>query len=164
MQVTSGTVVTISYDICGPDGEIIESSDISGPVTFLVGRGAIIPGLDRRIEGLDVGDEKTFDLAPEEAFGRVEDAPETEIARTEFPAEAKLEVGTDFEAGTADGGKVRLHIRAVEGDVVKVGLLHPLAGQTIGMTVKVIAVRPATRAETEAGRSLAVPPPPPKRG
>ena len=75
MKVETGHVVTLTYDITDAEGEIIESSDLSGPVSFLVGKGAIIPGLDKRVIGMAKGEEKTFELPPEEAFGRPEDGP-----------------------------------------------------------------------------------------
>ena len=40
MKIETGSVVTIAYDICTEDGEIVESSEISGPVTFVQGKGA----------------------------------------------------------------------------------------------------------------------------
>src|ERR1044071_7001718 len=103
MKVAPDTVVTLSYDITNQAGEIIESSDISGPITFLAGRSGMIPGLDRRLVGLEAGTEHTFEFPPEEAFGRVDDGPTRTIGRKEFPAGAKLEVGSEFEAGMGGG-------------------------------------------------------------
>ena len=57
MKIEAGKVVTLTYDITDEQGEIIESSDLSGPVSFLVGKGAIIKGLDSRIIGMTEGDE-----------------------------------------------------------------------------------------------------------
>jgi FKBP-type peptidyl-prolyl cis-trans isomerase 2 len=42
-----------------------------------------------------------------------------------------------------------------------VKMMHPLAGQTISMTINVVGVRAATAAEQEAGRAISAPPPPP---
>ena len=162
MKVEAGTVVTITYDICDSEGEIIESSDLSGPVSFLVGKGAIIPGLDKNVEGMEKDEEKSFDLPPEEAFGRPEDGPTREIARTEFPADATLEKGLRFEAGTGAGGqKILLEVVESDDEKVTVRMMHPLAGQTISMSVKILSIRNATAAEKEAGRAISAPPPPP---
>jgi FKBP-type peptidyl-prolyl cis-trans isomerase 2 len=46
---------------------------------------------------------------------------------------------------------------------VTVQMIHPLAGQKIGMSVKVVGVRAATAAETEAGHAMTAPPKPPPR-
>lgn len=161
MKVDAGSVVTLTYDILDQAGEIIESSDLSGPVSFLVGKGAIIKGLDKQVTGMEKGEEKSFELPPEEAFGRPEDAPTREVPRTDFPADANLAVGERFEAGVGPGQKILLEVVQSSDEKVTVRMLHPLAGQTISMTIKVVSVRAATAAEKEAGRSISAPPPPP---
>lgn len=161
MKVDAGSVVTITYDILDGNGEIIESSDLSGPVSFLVGKGAIIKGLDKQVTGMEKGQEKSFELPPEEAFGRPEDAPTREFARTDFPADAKLDKGERFEAGLGGGAKVLLEVVEQSGDAVTMRMMHPLAGQKISMTINVTGVRAATAAEQEAGRAISAPPPPP---
>jgi FKBP-type peptidyl-prolyl cis-trans isomerase 2 len=162
MQVAPDTVVTLSYDICNQAGEIIESSDISGPISFLAGRSGLIPGLDKRLQGMEAGTESTFEFPPEEAFGRVEDAPTRTIGRKEFPAGSQLEVGSEFEAGTGGGQTVKLRVIDSNADEVTVRLVHPLAGQRITMSVRVEAVRVATAAERDSGK-VQLAPPPPKR-
>lgn len=163
MKIAPGTVVTLAYDICDAQGEIIESSDLSGPITFLAGKAGLIPGLDKRLEGMEAGQEGSFEFPPEEAFGRIEDAPLRPLSRKEFPAEAKVEVGERFEAGLpgGNGQRIVLQVAELDGDVVNVRMLHPLAGQKISMSVKVVAVREATKAEADAGKAMSRPPPPP---
>lgn len=161
MKVEAGSVVTITYDICNAQGEIIESSQLSGPISFLVGKGAIIKGLDKRVIGMAKGEDKSFDIPPEEAFGLPEDAPTRELPRTEFPEDAKLAKGLRFEAGVAQGQTIVLEVVESDDDKVVVRMLHPLAGQTISMSVTVVNIREATSAEKEAGRAISAPPPPP---
>jgi FKBP-type peptidyl-prolyl cis-trans isomerase 2 len=161
MKVEAGSVVTITYDILDEAGEIIESSDLSGPVSFLVGKGAIIKGLDRQVTGMEKGGEKSFELPPEDAFGRAEDAPTRVVPRTDFPKDAKLAVGERFEAGVAPGQTILLEVVESDDEKVTVRMMHPLVGQRISMNIKVVSVRAATAAEKEAGRAISAPPPPP---
>ncbi len=161
MKAESGSVVTLTYDITSTEGEIIESSDLSGPVAFLLGKGAIIKGLDEQVIGMDKGEEKSFVLPPEKAFGTIEDAPKRELPRNEFPKDAQLDPGLRFEAGVGGGQKIVLEVVSANDEVVVTKMLHPLAGQTLSMSVKVVGVRAATAAETEAGRAISAPPPPP---
>ena len=164
MKVEAGTVVTLAYDITSAAGEIIESSDISGPITFMAGNSGLIPGLDKRLDGMQQGQEETFEFPPEEAFGTADTAPRKQIARKEFPDGASLEVGSEFEAGVGGGQTVRLRVAEIDDDNVTVAMIHPLAGQTISMHVNIVGVRPATAAEKEAGRAMTAPPaPPPKK-
>ena len=149
MKVVAGSVVTIAYDICTEDGEIVESSEISGTVSFVHGKGAIIPGLAAKLVGMEEGEEP-------------EDAPRKVINRQEFPKDAKLERGVTFDASIPGGHRIRLEVAEIADDHVTVRMIHPLAGKTISLNVKVHKVREATLAEGESGKVIVTPPPPPK--
>ena len=149
MKVETGHVVTLTYDITDAEGEIIESSDLSGPVSFLVGKGAIIPGLDKRVIGMAKGEEKTFELPPEEAFGRPEDGPTKDLGRKEFPAEAKLEEGMRFEAGMGAGGQ-KILLEVVSADDEKVISSRVVVG--CQPSCSLARVGSPSRVSTSAGR------------
>jgi len=158
MKIAEGSVVTLAYDINDASGEIIESSEISGLVTFLQGRSGLIPGLDRRLVGMEQGQEATFSLPPEEAFGRLQDAPRQTLPITEVPSSSP-KVGDEYEAALPGGQAVRLRVLEVSRANVTVAVMHPLAGQTIEMHVKIVALREATAAERQAGTVISRPPP-----
>ena len=69
MTVTKDKYVTIEYRFTSPEGELLGSSDYSGPYTFRQGTGDVVPGLDARIEGRTIGEQLTFTIPPEEAYG-----------------------------------------------------------------------------------------------
>ena len=164
VKVEPGTVVTLTYDLCTEGGEIIESSDISGPVTFMHGKSSILPGLDAKLNGMEEGADGTFEFAPEEAFGRVEDSPTTGMPKAEFPKGVALEKGSKFEAKMGGGQAIQLEVVDVGETEVTVRMIHPLAGQKLSMSLKVVGVRAATSKETEEGRAIVAPPaPPPKK-
>lgn len=163
MKIAPDTVVTLSFDISTLDGEIVESSSLSGPISFVYGRGGLLPGLESRISGMSAGESATFEIPPAEAFGEPSDAPVKTIPRNEFPADGVLDVGTAFEAKLPGGQTVKLEISEVGDDEVKARLVHPLAGQTISVDTTIVSVRAATRAELQSGRVVASPPPPPAK-
>ncbi len=163
MKVEPGVVVTLAYDITTADGEIVENSDISGPISILHGAQALIPGLDKRLEGLVEGDEKTFEIPPEEAFGTVDTAPTNTMSKAEFPAGTEFEVGGGFVASLPNGQPLHLRVKEVGEDTVTVAMLHPLAGKAINMSVRIVGVRAATAKEKELGKAMVKPPPPPPK-
>ncbi len=163
MKIETGVVATLAYDITTAEGEIVENSDISGPISILVGQQSLIPGLDSRIIGLAAGDEKTFEIPPEEAFGTTQTAPTNEMNKAEFPADTKFEVGQGFEAKLPNGQSIYLKIIEVDEDKVSVAMLHPLADKVLTMSVRIVAVRAATAKENEAGKAMVKPPPPPPK-
>lgn len=163
MKIESGTVVTLAYDITTANGEIVESSDISGPISLLHGVQTIIPGLAKRLEGLEEGAEATFEFPPAEAFGTAADAPTQVMNKAEFPAGTAFEVGSKFVAKLPNGQPLHLEVREVADETLTVAMLHPLTDQTIGMSVRIVAVRAATAKEKELGRAMVKPPPPPPK-
>jgi len=162
MQIEPGRVVTLSFDLCDQEGEIVEASDITGAISFIHGRGSIIPGLDAKLAGMEPGDEADFTFPPEEAFGSASEGPEKVVGRHEFPPEAEIRAGAEFEAGIPGGQKIKLVVTALQGENVQVRMVHPLAGQTVSMSVKVQSVRAASPQELETGKVVKHPPPPPR--
>ena len=154
MKVGANTVVKLSYDLYREDGEIIESSGLSGPVSFVHGHSKILRSLDEKIEGMQSGQEATFEFTPEQAFGRPEDGPTKLISRKEFPAGTDLKVGARFEAGIPGGQKITLLVLEAREDAVLVRMIHPLAGQKIAMSIQILGVRLATHEERTTGNAL----------
>ena len=155
MKIGANTVVTLSYDVYREDGEIVESSGLSGPVSFVHGNSKILRSLDDRLTGMENGQDATFEFTPEQAFGRPEDGPTKLISRKEFPAGTDLKVGAGFEAGLPGGQKIQLKVLEAKPEAVLVRMIHPLAGQKIAISVKIVSVRLATREERETGVAMA---------
>ena len=145
MKVDQGKIVTLEYTITTQKGEMIESSAGRGaPLVFLFGKSGIIPGLDEQLAGMGEGDEKEFELPPEKAFGTIESGPVIEIAKTRLPAGADVKVGSMFQADLA-GNNQTIAMAVLEDRVnsVMVRVIHPLAGKTIRVKAKIVAVRDA---------------------
>ena len=68
-QVQSGDTVSIHYTGTLADGSTFDSSDGRDPLEFVVGSGQIIPGLDKSIPGMEVGDKKVVEIPYAEAYG-----------------------------------------------------------------------------------------------
>ncbi|MCB9751394.1 MAG: FKBP-type peptidyl-prolyl cis-trans isomerase [Myxococcales bacterium] len=152
MKIADGLVVSMEYDIRTADGRLIESSDKRGaPLRFFYGPNVMLPGLAPKLLGLSAGEEHKFGLLPEEAFGRIEDAPRRDIPRSEFPASAQIKEGMSFEAGLPNGQPIRLVVCEVSDKAVNVRMVHPLAGQHIKLRVKILEVREPTEEERGSG-------------
>ncbi len=81
--------------------------------------------------------------------------------RATGPGVEDLQPGQRFEASLPGGQKIVLEFVEETDGGAKMRMLHPLAGQTIGMGIKVEAVRAPTAAEKASGRVQTAPPPPP---
>jgi FKBP-type peptidyl-prolyl cis-trans isomerase SlyD len=140
MKVAAGLSVQIEYELRVKGGAVVESSSRSGPLRYVHGQGKMLPGLERRLEGLAPGEERNGVIPAAEAFGSEDSMPTKEMSRKDFPDGVKLEVGGVFEAKSPTGAPVRLKLVSVEPKVVKVRLLHPLVGVDLEFRAKVLSV------------------------
>lgn len=141
MVIKTGQVVRIECELKVSGGEVIESSKKSGPIEYKHGSGQLLVSLEKALEGLKVGDEKKGTIKAKDAFGAVASL-EQKLSRKSFPADAKLDVGTRFEAKIANGTPVILEVTKIDGDDVHTKVIHPLADKDIDYEVKVLAIRP----------------------
>jgi FKBP-type peptidyl-prolyl cis-trans isomerase 2 len=156
VQIKPGEKVRLDYELKVKDGPVVESSAKTGPILYVHGAGNMLPGLEKRLEGMAIGDEKRGVIPAEEAFGTEETLPTRDLARREFPAGENLEVGRVFEARDPHGQPVAFKILAVDGEQVTVRFLHPLAGKDIEFYVKVLMID-----DPQSRKRAAVAPPPP---
>ena len=58
MKIARGRSVELAYELKVKGGAVIESSNRSGPLRYVHGDGKMLPGLEKRLEGLQPGDER----------------------------------------------------------------------------------------------------------
>ncbi len=143
--VAENTVVSFHYTLKdGETGSVIESSREGGqPVTFLVGAGEIIPGLEKRMMGMVEGESRVIEVPAQEAYG--ERKPELiQKAPREYFQNIPLEKGLPLQAQMPDGGIVNMVVVDFDQETVTVDMNHPLAGKDLIFDVEVLSVREAT--------------------
>lgn len=141
MKVEDGKLIRMEYLLKEEDGDVIESSEKTGPIEYVHGSGKMLAGLESRIDGLKVGDEKEGIIPAKEAFGEIDDLPTKTINLQEFPGGVKLEKGSEFEASNAGGHPIRFVVVDFDDDNVTVRFTHPYAGKTITFKVKILDIR-----------------------
>jgi FKBP-type peptidyl-prolyl cis-trans isomerase 2 len=143
MSVTIRNIVRIDCELTlAEGGDVIESSKKTGPVEYKHGAGQMLAGLEKRLEGMTVGEEKSGVIPAAEAFGTEESQPTMTIPRAQFPNEAKIEVGAQFEAKSPQGTPLTLRVTSIEEEKIIAQVVHPLAGKDVAFKVKVLSIRP----------------------
>lgn len=66
--VKTGDTVSVYYTL-KVDGAVFDSNVGGKLFSFQVGAGEVIPGFDKGVLGMAVGEEKTFTVSPEEGYG-----------------------------------------------------------------------------------------------
>jgi len=150
MQVQNDHVVSIDYTLKNDAGEVMDSSESTGPLAYLHGHQNIIPGLEKALDDKSVGDSFTVSIEPAEAYGeRDENAIQT-VPRSMFQGVDEIEPGMRFQAQT-EGGVTVVTVKEVNGDEITLDANHELAGETLHFDVEVKDVRPASEEEIEHG-------------
>ena len=144
MEVRDNMDVGLEYTLT-VDGTVVDSADSAKPFHYVHGQHQMIPGLERQLTGLHVGDAKEVTVSPEEGYGPVDPAALVEVAKTQLPAGIAPEVGLVLRGVNPDGQSFRARIIELKDETVMLDLNHPLAGKTLNFKVKVtdIAQAPA---------------------
>ena len=124
------------------DGAVVDSTDGRGAFHYIHGKGQILPGLERALTGLHVGDQKEVVVGPEEGYGAMDPAAVVEVPKTQLPADITPTVGIVLRGVNPEGKNFRASISEVKDQSVVLDLNHPLAGKTLTFNVKVAAVSP----------------------
>ena len=153
MQIGKNTVVSLTYQLSGSEGNTIEQAD--QPLTYLHGGyDGIFPRVEQALEGREVGYACEVQLTPEDAFGEYEEELVRIEPRKVFPP--NLKVGMQFEGSSEESGESRIYtVTDIAEDKVVVDGNHPLAGQTVVFSCTVTEVRAASAEELAHGHVTA---------
>ena len=139
-EAKAGDRVAVQYTGKLEDGTVFDSNQGAEPLEFNLGKGEVIPGFDKGLQGLKVGEEQTLKIAPEEAYGPRDEELVIPV-KTEIFGETTPEEGMEVALRGQDGTVFNGRVAAIEGETVKVDLNHPLAGQTLVFDVKIVDVQ-----------------------
>jgi len=145
-------VVAIDYTLT-VEGEVLDSTNPDGsePLEYIHGIGQIIPGLEKALAGMEIGETTNVVIPPGEGYGDIDPDAIVWLERDEFPQDMPLELGMDIQLED-DEGAIRLaNITAIEDKRIQLDLNHPLAGQELTFDVTIVGLREATPEELDHG-------------
>jgi len=137
--VEKGKEVSFEY-ILTVDGEVVDQSKEGGPMKYTHGKGDIIPGLERQLQGLQQGDERIITVLPEEAYGAINPEAFQEVNRSSLPQTVTPQVGLLLEGRDEEGRTFQGMISELKQDSVMVNFNHPLAGKTLFFKIKIVSI------------------------
>lgn len=142
-------VISFSYVLRDQHGAILDSSTAETPITFLVGSGAIIEGLEAPLTSAALNEKQEVIVKAERAYGLPDEKMIQQVERKLLPVE-EIKIGDQFRAGEDQNAPI-VRIVAIEDDKVTLDANHPLAGQDLFFEVEVLSKRPATDEEVSHG-------------
>lgn len=149
MAIENNQIVSIEYEV--RDGGNVVDSNVGGhPLTFMFGKGQIIPGLENGIANMNIGDKGDVLVKAADAYGEYNQEAQQELPREQF-AGIDLNVGMTLYGQGEDGGTVQVIVKEIKDDAVIIDFNHPLAGKDLMFTVTIMNVRDASAEEAMTG-------------
>ena len=139
-QIQEGSQVSFEYTLSDETGTVIESSKGKQPMSYIHGKSQIIPGLEKELSGMKVGEEKKIQVKPEDGYGRVNPDAFQEVPKDKLPPEA-LKVGTMLMAQGSQGQGVPVRVHEIKDTTVIMDFNHPMAGKTLSFDIKVSEIK-----------------------
>ncbi|MBN1986888.1 MAG: FKBP-type peptidyl-prolyl cis-trans isomerase [Prolixibacteraceae bacterium] len=154
MEVGKYSMVTLTYDLRIDDenGEVIEQATEAQPLQFLYGAGVMLPKFETHLAGLREGEPFTIKLKKQDAYGEVNDDAVVELPKQVFLVDGNfddelIKVGNMVPMMSSNGQRLNGLVLEVNDDTVKMDFNHPLAGEDLYFSGKVLEVREASEEE-----------------
>jgi peptidylprolyl isomerase len=141
IQAQYGDTVTVHYTGRLENGDVFAESQGAEPIEITIGDGQYIPGFERGVVGMKVGETKTVTLDPEEAFGTRHDELVIKVARNQFPERLLPAIGQQFQIRQEGGEPLEVTVSDLDEETVTLDANHPLAGYTLTFNIQLVAVK-----------------------
>lgn len=147
MSISDNQVVSIHYELRNVDnGEILDSNINAAPLSFIVGKGQIIPGLEEKIKELKAGENADIKVAAADAYGIYDENAVQTLPKEQF-AGLELQVGMTLYGQGEHGETVQVIVKNFNDETVEIDFNHPLAGKDLLFAISILEVREATADE-----------------
>lgn len=138
--VKKGDTVQVHYTGKTTDGEVFDSSAEREPLEFEIGAGQMIPGFDKGVEGMSIGDKKTIHIPALEGYGEWNEENVIAFPIENVPSDMKLEPGMELNLQSESGMPVQVTVVEVQPDQVLLDANHFLAGEDLIFEVELVNV------------------------
>ena len=137
--IKNGDRVSVNYTGKLEDGSVFDTSLQEGrePLEATLGQGMLIPGFENGLIGMSIGETKTVEIEPENAYGPYKENMTQEVSLTQLPE--GVSVG-DVLMGQSQYGPTQVVVKEIKSDVETLDMNHPLAGKKLIFDLEVVSV------------------------
>jgi len=147
-------MVTLTYDLRIDDenGEMIEQATMENPLQFLYGAGVMLPKFEVNLAGLRQDDPFSIKLPKTDAYGEVNNDAIVDLPKSVFLVNGDfdselIKIGNTVPMMSSNGQRMNGIVLDITEDTVKMDFNHPLAGEDLFFSGKVVEVREASNEE-----------------
>ena len=136
-----GKTVKTHYRGTFNDGEQFDSSyDRGEPIEFVCGAGMMIPGFDRAVADMEVGQVIDVHLMPEEAYGMPDPQAIFSAAIAEVPGAENLSVGQQVYLTSDYGQPIPVKVTEKDDTNITFDANHEMAGKELNFRIELVEV------------------------
>jgi peptidylprolyl isomerase len=139
-QAKNGDTIKVHYTGKLNDGSVFDSSENREPLEFQLGNGQLIPGFEKAVTGMSVGDSTTVTIPATEAYGDVNEELILNVDRSRMPADINPEIGMQLQVQQPNGQPIPVVITEVTDEFVMLDANHPLAGKDLTFDIEVVEI------------------------
>jgi peptidylprolyl isomerase len=139
-NVVNGNTIKVHYTGKLEDGTVFDSSENREPLEFIVGSGQVIAGFDGAVIDMSIGDKKTVEIAPEQAYGQYMNELVIQVPIDKFSPDAKPNIGDRYNLQQPEGNTVQVSVVDVKDELVSLDANHPLAGKVLVFDLELVEI------------------------
>jgi len=140
-KVHLGDTVRVHYTGRLKNGKVLATSKGKGPLLVNIGSRRQIPGFEKGLVGMELGETKTITVPPEEAHGpKREELIVKGFSKNNLPQNMTPDIGKAVWVVKEDGDRIEMTIREMGEKTVTLDANHPLAGETLIFDVRLVEI------------------------
>ncbi|WP_206633453.1 FKBP-type peptidyl-prolyl cis-trans isomerase [Methanoculleus taiwanensis] len=136
----NGDTVRVEYTGTLANGTVFDSSEGRTPLEFTIGTGAVIPGFDAAVTGMQVGESKTVTIPADQAYGEYREDLILNLDRSRYQSSTAPTVGQQLQISTADGRLISARVIDVNETTITADVNHPLAGEDLTFAITLVEI------------------------
>ena len=144
LVVKEGDAIKIDYTVRLENGVVMGSTFQEEPGNIIVGKGEIMPGMDKALIGMKEGESGTIKLECKDAYGTRQSELVQEIERCFLPSDYNPVVGHTLELRGEDE-IISAKIIDVSEKSVKIDANHLLAGKDVIVDFRIVEITPSEK-------------------
>lgn len=151
MAIEKNSVVSMFYELKDANtNEVLESNIYAQPISFILGKGQILEGLEEEIQKLDAPCNSEVLIKKDKALGEYDESAVQTLPKEQF-AGIDLKVGMELFGEGEDGSTVRVSVKDIGENDVTIDYNHAYAGRDLLFSLNIVDVRPASEDEILTG-------------
>ncbi|MGF1635663.1 MAG: peptidylprolyl isomerase [Cyclobacteriaceae bacterium] len=136
----NGNTVRVHYTGKLTDGQVFDTSEGRDTLEFTLGTGQMIPGFEKAVEGMQVGEKVTTSIPADEAYGLPNPEMMIELPLENVPKEINPEPGMQLSLQNQDGKATPVIVKDITETSIVLDANHPLAGKDLVFDIELVEV------------------------